>query len=464
VQVTLAVLVSALAHVLHAVYMPWGLSSQTYYVQHMSLFVTTFVFTMGLLFKVKGVSQASGVFAGLSALMLLLCVGFGVVWVSTMLVGVVHTVRRNRLTKRLSGPRKGSEADSDGNEGGTPTLPPGEQSREALNAPGTITFVDNPALRARRLLGSGVSSRLLHSAKATTGAPAAADAGASAAAAAVGAAATPATAAQSSLRNVRRLLGAGASSRLLHSAKPTTGAPAAADAESSAAAAAVGAVATPATAAQSSLRNVRRLLGAGASARLLVTVPSARRDTHAPTAPSSVAAEGAAEDPSPHAPVASLTPPTGPTLRPPPPPPPPRPAPASPWHGATPPPPPPRSDVGPAGLSFSSAVANSLHRLLAKGGAAGAAGSRRALGLAAVVGAAQRRVREPGVHVTHGGGATATPGGTPDATGEGPAAQSVNVEPAGYVQAGAPALAAPALTGHGQRALRAGRMRVAQQG
>ena len=43
------------AHVMHAIYKPWGRSSQTYRVQHMSLFVTTFVFTMGLLFKVGSI-------------------------------------------------------------------------------------------------------------------------------------------------------------------------------------------------------------------------------------------------------------------------------------------------------------------------------------------------------------------------------------------------------------------------
>ena len=51
-QVTLAVLVSGWAHVLHAVYKPWGAGSAMYALQHGSLFVTSFVFLMGLLFKV----------------------------------------------------------------------------------------------------------------------------------------------------------------------------------------------------------------------------------------------------------------------------------------------------------------------------------------------------------------------------------------------------------------------------
>ncbi len=53
-QVTLAVLVSGWAHVLHAVYKPWGAGSTMYSLQHGSLFVTSFVFLMGLLFKVRG--------------------------------------------------------------------------------------------------------------------------------------------------------------------------------------------------------------------------------------------------------------------------------------------------------------------------------------------------------------------------------------------------------------------------
>ena len=45
-QVTLAVLISGWAHVLHAMYKPWGVGSVMYALQHGSLFVTTFVFLM----------------------------------------------------------------------------------------------------------------------------------------------------------------------------------------------------------------------------------------------------------------------------------------------------------------------------------------------------------------------------------------------------------------------------------
>ncbi len=58
-QVTLAIFISSLSHVLHAVYKPWGNGSQTYYVQHLSLLVTTFVFVMGLLFKVRSHASVS---------------------------------------------------------------------------------------------------------------------------------------------------------------------------------------------------------------------------------------------------------------------------------------------------------------------------------------------------------------------------------------------------------------------
>jgi hypothetical protein len=93
-QVTLAVLVSCWAHVLHAMYKPWRLSSKTlenrtYMVQHASLLVTTFVFLMGLLFKVEGVSSRSPTYESLSVVMLLLCIGFVAWWFYEMFSLVV---------------------------------------------------------------------------------------------------------------------------------------------------------------------------------------------------------------------------------------------------------------------------------------------------------------------------------------------------------------------------------------
>ena len=45
-QVTVAVMVCGWAHVLHAIYKPWGAGTAKYAIQHGSLFVTTFVFLM----------------------------------------------------------------------------------------------------------------------------------------------------------------------------------------------------------------------------------------------------------------------------------------------------------------------------------------------------------------------------------------------------------------------------------
>jgi hypothetical protein len=47
------VLVCGWAHVLHAVFKPWGPGTAMYALQHGSLGLTSFVFLMGLLFKVR---------------------------------------------------------------------------------------------------------------------------------------------------------------------------------------------------------------------------------------------------------------------------------------------------------------------------------------------------------------------------------------------------------------------------
>jgi hypothetical protein len=104
-QVTLAVLFSGWAHVLHAVYKPWVIPGSTavrhtYMVQHGSLLVTSFVFLMGLLFKVEGVSSKSPVYDALSVVMLLLCVGFMVWWLTAMFAQVCVTVVRRRVAIR----------------------------------------------------------------------------------------------------------------------------------------------------------------------------------------------------------------------------------------------------------------------------------------------------------------------------------------------------------------------------
>ena len=93
-QITLAALFSGWSHVLHGIYKPWGSVSLSYKVQHLSLFTTTFIFIMGLLFKVNTVAQKSFGFKVLSAVMLLLCVGFVAAWVAAMGRGVVITLKR----------------------------------------------------------------------------------------------------------------------------------------------------------------------------------------------------------------------------------------------------------------------------------------------------------------------------------------------------------------------------------
>ena len=99
-QVTMAVMISGWSHVVHAIYKPWGVTSRTYRVQHLSLFTTTFVFVMGLLFKVGGVDQSVGSYKLLTATMLMLCVVFGVTWIVEMGRGVVRTVRRRQLLRK----------------------------------------------------------------------------------------------------------------------------------------------------------------------------------------------------------------------------------------------------------------------------------------------------------------------------------------------------------------------------
>jgi hypothetical protein len=60
-----------------------------YMLQHGSLFVTSFVFLMGLLFKVNGVSFGSATYKALSSLMLTLCVLFLFAWGLAVVAGMV---------------------------------------------------------------------------------------------------------------------------------------------------------------------------------------------------------------------------------------------------------------------------------------------------------------------------------------------------------------------------------------
>jgi len=132
-QVSIAVLVSGWAHVLHATYKPWGRGSPTYMLQHISLFVTFFVFLMGLLFKVNSVGQNSPTFVGLSIIMLCMCIGFMVAWV--VLMGkVVHEAYNNKRIARLIAVTK-SEMDEGATDG------KGGKNKDAIRA------IQNPMMR-----------------------------------------------------------------------------------------------------------------------------------------------------------------------------------------------------------------------------------------------------------------------------------------------------------------------------
>jgi hypothetical protein len=102
-QVTLAVLVSGWAHVLHAMYKPWGAGSVLYSLQHGALFVTSFVFLMGLLFKVDGVSSSSGTYTGLSRIMVTLCASFMAAWVAVIVARVLSLWRASRSSSSTIG-------------------------------------------------------------------------------------------------------------------------------------------------------------------------------------------------------------------------------------------------------------------------------------------------------------------------------------------------------------------------
>ena len=109
----------------------------------------------------KGVSQTVSVYRGLSALMLLLFIFFGLTWVATMCTGVTQTLRR-KLAGRL-GHKGGSQA----------KLDPSPQHPFAQGS--SVPFVDNPLHRARRLAaavgGAGGTLEVEVVSDARTGAP-----------------------------------------------------------------------------------------------------------------------------------------------------------------------------------------------------------------------------------------------------------------------------------------------------
>ena len=125
--------------------------------------------------QVKGVNQSNSVYAALAAIMLLACLAFGVTWAACMVVGVMETVRQRRTRKLLVQATKkhqraeggvmhveGHVGDFDGNSGGASDQPPAVASvstgpRDAPRPREALT----PLQRARRMLGTGASSRVL---------------------------------------------------------------------------------------------------------------------------------------------------------------------------------------------------------------------------------------------------------------------------------------------------------------
>jgi hypothetical protein len=140
------VLVSGWAHVLHAQYKPWGAGSVLYSLQHGALFVTSFVFLMGLLFKVDGVSSSSGTYTALSGIMVALCTTFMAAWLTVIVARVVSLWRTGRSSGSRSGSLNGrrgqrSSTVSDGH-GGSVAASDGDGDGDGTGV-GGVTSADN---------------------------------------------------------------------------------------------------------------------------------------------------------------------------------------------------------------------------------------------------------------------------------------------------------------------------------
>lgn len=115
-QICFALMLSAYAHVAHALYRPFA-DKSAYYLQHGSLAVTTLVYTAGLLFKVDGFGRGSAssngvdedvVLNAIGALLVVACVGF---LVMAAIVAALHVRQRLRSSTWNSRMRKlGSDA------------------------------------------------------------------------------------------------------------------------------------------------------------------------------------------------------------------------------------------------------------------------------------------------------------------------------------------------------------------
>jgi hypothetical protein len=93
-------------------YKPWGAGSVLYGLQHGSLFVTSFVFLMGLLFKVDGVSSTSRTYSALSGFMVFLCVAFMAAWLLLVLLRIVVAWRQRVVTSTVASVKGGGAVHS----------------------------------------------------------------------------------------------------------------------------------------------------------------------------------------------------------------------------------------------------------------------------------------------------------------------------------------------------------------
>jgi hypothetical protein len=96
-QTAVAVVVCCAAHVIHAMWTPWGPRSIEYGLQHAALALVSVLFLVGLLLKVDAtVSSTPRTAHALSGLLITLVIAFVVVWIACVVWTVVASWRRKR--------------------------------------------------------------------------------------------------------------------------------------------------------------------------------------------------------------------------------------------------------------------------------------------------------------------------------------------------------------------------------
>jgi hypothetical protein len=157
-QATAAVLISGWAHVLHAVYKPYGGGSHTYMLQHASLFVTSFVFLTGLLLKLQGLIRGSASYNALAAVLPLLCLSFLLWWGVAVVHSAVHACCLRRRGLQVPTKQWGAIGAS------TPAAgaPPASTVLQVADAspPSSSSFVVNPMISKKKGTERGLTSKL----------------------------------------------------------------------------------------------------------------------------------------------------------------------------------------------------------------------------------------------------------------------------------------------------------------